>query len=89
MLIASLAFVLSFGLDQAAQTPQAAPAPVTVAQAATPSNPDIRRVCRFETTTGSNRRVRVCRDVDVNAIQDQVTRDFMRDNQRVRLPDGN
>lgn len=89
MLIAHLAAlaVLSLSPQQAApaqpgqQTAPVAPAANTAAET--------RRVCRFETTTGSNRRVRVCRDIDPNAIQDQVTRDFMRDNQRVRLPDGN
>ncbi|RYG08061.1 MAG: hypothetical protein EON96_20565 [Caulobacteraceae bacterium] len=48
---------------------------------------ETRRVCRFETVTGSNRRTRVCRDVPRQGVQDQVTREFMRDNQRVRVPD--
>lgn len=40
------------------------------------------RVCRFETATGSNRRTRVCRDVPRQGVQDQATREFMRDHQR-------
>lgn len=50
---------------------------------------DTRRVCRFETATGSNRRTRVCRDVARQGAQDQSTREFMRDSQRVRVPDAN
>jgi hypothetical protein len=40
------------------------------------------RVCRWETATGSNRRSRVCRDVPRQGVQDQQTREFMRDRQR-------
>lgn len=40
------------------------------------------RVCRFETVTGSNRRNRVCRNVPRRSVQDQQTREFMRDSQR-------
>lgn len=44
------------------------------------------RVCRLETTTGSNRRTRVCRDVPRQTFQDQSTREFMRDRQRWMPP---
>ena len=44
------------------------------------------RVCRYETTTGSNRRTRVCRDVPRQSVQDQSTREFMRDHQRWTPP---
>jgi len=65
--------------------------PVTVTQRAEAEpapEATTRRVCRFETVTGSNRRTRVCRDVPRQGVQDQQTREFMRDSQRVRLPDG-
>lgn len=51
------------------------------------AQPDTRRVCRFETVIGSNRRTRVCRDVPRQGQQDAATREFMRDSQRVRMPD--
>ena len=51
------------------------------------AEPTTRRVCRFETQIGSNRRTRVCRDVPRQGQQDQATREFMRDSQRVRMPD--
>ncbi|MFN3558342.1 MAG: hypothetical protein ACK4UQ_03560 [Brevundimonas sp.] len=82
---------------QAAPTPQQpdpTPAPVTTlpgGEVAAPvraeAEPDTRRVCRFETVIGSNRRTRVCRDVPRQGTQDAQTREFMRDNQRVRMPD--
>jgi hypothetical protein len=50
---------------------------------------DTRRVCRFERATGSNFQQRVCRDVPRQGVQDQQTREFMRSNQRIRLPDEN
>ena len=81
------ALLISVAPLQAApqQDPAAATPPVT----ATAPGPaaDTRRVCRFETTTGSNRRVRVCRDVSRQGQQDASTREFMRDSQRVRMPD--
>ncbi|SFS32250.1 hypothetical protein [Brevundimonas viscosa] len=90
MLAASLAaLTLGFApLQTAPQTPPqgATPLPPVDATAAEPQ-PETRRVCRFETVTGSNRRTRVCRDVPRQGMQDQTTRDFMRDNQRVRTPD--
>lgn len=87
MFIIQLAALAALSLTpvQAAQTQQAvaptAPAANTAAET--------RRVCRFETQTGSNRRTRVCRDVPRQGMQDQGTRDFMRDSQRVRMPDAN
>jgi hypothetical protein len=89
---------LLFSPLQAAPTPQQqdpAPAPVTTlpgVNVAAPVNqaaaePETRRVCRFETVIGSNRRNRVCRDVPRQSTQDAQTREFMRDNQRVRMPD--
>jgi hypothetical protein len=82
---------------QAAPTPQqqdSAPAPVTTlpgVDVAAPAQAEAelatRRVCRFETVTGSNRRNRVCRDVPRQGMQDAQTREFMRDSQRVRMPD--
>jgi hypothetical protein len=90
MLTASLvALTLGFAPLQAApQQPQETPTtlPPVDATAAEPQ-PETRRVCRFETMTGSNRRTRVCRDVPRQGVQDQATRDFMRDSQRVRTPD--
>jgi hypothetical protein len=90
MLAASLvALTLGFAPLQAApQQPQesATPLPSLDATAAEPQ-PETRRVCRFETVTGSNRRTRVCRDIPRQGVQDQATREFMRDNQRVRTPD--
>ncbi len=75
-------------LQPAPQTPPqgATTLPPIDATAAEPQ-PETRRVCRFETVTGSNRRTRICRDVPRQGMQDQATRDFMRDSQRVRTPD--
>ena len=89
MFVASLA-VLTLGL--AVQTPQQTPpAEATtlpqVDATGSRAEAETRRVCRFETTIGSNRRTRVCRDVPRQGVQDQSTREFMRDNQRVRTPD--
>lgn len=90
MLIAVLAALMVTAAPQ--QAPQApAPtttlSPVTVQASANTEEPETRRICRFETVTGSNRRTRVCRDVPRQGVQDQQTREFMRENQRVRLPD--
>ena len=89
-MLAPLLAALALGvtpLQTAPQTPQnATPLPPVDATAAEPQ-PETRRVCRFETVTGSNRRTRVCRDVPRQGVQDQATRDFMRDSQRVRTPD--
>lgn len=89
---------LLFSPLQAAPAPQNqdAPAPVTVlpgAEVVAPvtqaaAEPETHRVCRFETVIGSNRRTRVCRDVPRQGTQDAQTREFMRDSQRVRMPDG-
>ncbi|OGN42067.1 MAG: hypothetical protein A2623_07005 [Caulobacterales bacterium RIFCSPHIGHO2_01_FULL_70_19] len=52
------------------------------------AEPTTRRVCRLERATGSNMQQRVCRDVPrAGFVQDQQTREFMRAQQRVRLPD--
>jgi hypothetical protein len=89
---------LMFSPQQAAaatpQDPAPAPAqaPVTVASATTAEaqpEAETRRVCRFETVIGSNRRTRICRDVPRQGVQDAQTRDFMRDTQRARMPDSN
>ncbi len=67
-------------LDQVAVITAAPPRP----QPATTPEPaaDTVRVCRWETPTGSNRRSRVCRDIPRQGVQDQQTREFMRDRQR-------
>lgn len=49
--------------------------------------PGMRRVCRLERATGSNLQQRVCRDIPRQGVQDQQTREFLRAQQRVRLPD--
>lgn len=88
MLIIQMAALVALSLSsgQAAQT---APTPTTAPVApASDTAAETRRVCRFETVTGSNRRTRVCRDVARNDVQDQQTREFLRNSQRVRLPDG-
>lgn len=84
------ALTLAMSPVQQAQSPEPATRLPTVDSTATAREvePETRRVCRFETVTGSNRRTRVCRDVPRQGVQDQTTRDFMRDSQRVRLPDG-
>lgn len=66
-----------------------APAPAEARPAATPPGPGgaTRRVCRLERATGSNMQQRVCRDIPVSGVQDQQTRDFLRNLQRVRTPD--
>ncbi|WP_332660357.1 hypothetical protein [Brevundimonas sp.] len=61
----------------------------TPAQARQPGDQGAtRRVCRFQRATGSNLQQRVCRDIPIAGVQDQQTRDFLRNLQRVRLPDG-
>jgi hypothetical protein len=81
------AFAIGSLAPQVAAPTQPGPAE-NRARAPAAEEPETRRVCRFETTIGSNRRVRVCRDVPRQGVQDQQTREFMRDNQRVRTPDG-
>lgn len=63
----------------------AAPAPAEARREE--GEPTTRRVCRLERATGSNMQQRVCRDVPRAGVQDQQTREFMRTQQRVRLPD--
>ena len=60
------------------------PAPSEVRPSDAPPGPegDTRRVCRMERATGSNLQQRVCRDVRRQGVQDQQTREFMRDRQR-------
>lgn len=85
MLTAALfATALLFDSSQVAVITSAPPP----AQPATTAEPaaDMVRVCRWEAETGSNRRNRVCRDVPRQAVQDQQTREFMRDRQRWTPP---
>lgn len=97
MLSLSLAVLaLMFSPQQAAAAAQQDPTPAQppVAAASTTTveaqpEAETRRVCRFEAVIGSNRRNRVCRDVPRQGVQDAQTREFMRDSQRVRMPDGN
>jgi hypothetical protein len=94
MVVASLA-VLLLGAAPVQQVPPSDPraeATTTLpsVQSTAPeeeAEPETRRVCRFETVTGSNRRTRVCRDVPRQGVQDQATREFMRNSQRIRVPD--
>lgn len=87
--MAFLALTLS-PVQQAPQQPQEAATPLPGVEVAAPAAPtaETRRVCRFEAVIGSNRRTRICRDVPRQGEQDQATREFMRDSQRVRMPDG-
>lgn len=82
-MLTALAFTLVLGgtgLDQVAVITAAPPRP----QPATTAEPAAGtvRVCRWETPTGSNRQRRVCRDIPRQGVQDQQTREFMRDRQR-------
>ena len=67
------------------------PAPAEARPANAPAGPegDTRRVCRLERATGSNLQQRVCRNITRASadVQDQQTREFMRNLQRVRFPD--
>ncbi|MGZ9114722.1 MAG: hypothetical protein ACXW3K_08875 [Brevundimonas sp.] len=65
----------------------ATPAPAEARTATTPADAGSRRVCRLERATGSNMQQRVCRDIRVAGVQDQQTREFLRNLQRVRFPD--
>lgn len=89
MFVAPIAALMlaAAAVQTAPQTPPESTLPQVDVTAPRPE-PETRRVCRFETMTGSNRRTRVCRDVPRQGVQDQTTREFMRDNQRVRMPDG-
>ncbi|MDQ8028810.1 MAG: hypothetical protein REJ23_08780 [Brevundimonas sp.] len=84
MLVALFAVTLATGGGQAVSVIAAAPPP---SEARREGEPDTRRVCNFERATGSNFQQRVCRTVSRQSIQDQQTREFMRQNQRMRLPD--
>ena len=67
----------------------ATPAPAEARSTATAAEAEAgtRRVCRMERATGSNMQQRVCRDIRVAGNQDQQTREFLRNLQRMRLPD--
>jgi hypothetical protein len=67
----------------------AAPPPAEARPAGAPAGAegDTRRVCRLERATGSNMQQRVCRTIRVGGAQDQQTREFMRNLQRIRFPD--
>jgi len=67
----------------------ATPAPAEARPANAPAGPegDRRRVCRLERATGSNLQQRVCRDIARAGAQDQQTREFLRNLQRIRFPD--
>ena len=88
MLAISLA-VLALGASQLQDPPtQRQEPPTTTLPSVTSVAPDVepttRRVCRFESTLGSNRRTRVCRDVPRQGNQNDGTREAMREFQRVR-----
>lgn len=88
MMSTLFAAALAFGPLQSA--PQAVPAPTLPSadtQAAPPAVQAPRQICRLETVTGTNRRTRVCRTLATTTVQDQSTREMMRDMQRPRLPD--
>ncbi len=84
------AAVLSFDGGQAVSVIAGTPAPAEARPAGAPAGPegDTRRVCRLERATGSNMQQRVCRTIRVAGVQDQQTREFMRNLQRIRFPDG-
>ncbi|MFC7377503.1 hypothetical protein [Brevundimonas sp. GCM10030266] len=84
MLVALFAATLTIGGGQAVSVIATTPPP---AEARREGQSDTRRVCQFERATGSNFQQRVCRDVSRQSVQDQQTREFMRANQRMRLPD--
>jgi hypothetical protein len=84
MLTAALVAVALLGSGQVtviAETPAPAQARQAGDQGAT------RRVCRYMRATGSNLQQRVCRDIPVAGAQDQQTREFLRNLQRIRTPD--
>ena len=74
---------------EAGQTVSVIAPPSGPAQARQPGDQGAtRRVCRFQRATGSNFQQRVCRDIPIAGVQDQQTRDFLRNLQRIRVPDG-
>jgi len=87
MLTAALAAAaLLSGSGQAVAVIARTEAPATVQPVS--EGVETRRVCRYERATGSNLQQRVCRDRPVQGVQDQQTREFMRNLQRIRFPDG-
>ncbi|GAA0615785.1 hypothetical protein GCM10009422_08590 [Brevundimonas kwangchunensis] len=70
--------------SQAVSVIARAPAP-----AADTAAGETRRICRYERATGSTMQQRVCRDRPVRGVQDQQTREFMGNLQRMRVPDNN
>jgi hypothetical protein len=84
MLTAALIAALAFDGGQVAVI-ATAPAPAQVRQAG--EQGPTRRVCGYMRATGSNLQQRVCREVPISGVQDQQTREFLRNLQRVRLPD--
>lgn len=84
MLTVALIAALSFDAEQVTViAPAAAPAQVRQAGEQGPT----RRVCGYMRATGSNMQQRVCREVPISGVQDQQTREFLRNLQRMRLPD--
>jgi hypothetical protein len=90
MLMLSFALLALAGgsVQSAPQSRAEAGAPAGAPASAPAQQAEPRQVCRLETVIGSNRRTRVCRTV-TNGAQDQQTREYMRDSQRVRVPDSN
>ena len=85
-MLSILLAVLALGAPVQTTQEAAAPATPPAAEATSEAQPETRRVCRFETVIGSNRRTRIRRDVPRQGVQDQATRDYMRDSQRIRVP---
>ncbi|HEX8661893.1 MAG TPA: hypothetical protein VF686_08495 [Brevundimonas sp.] len=85
MLTAALiAAALSFDGGQVAVI-ATAPAPAQARQ--TTDQGPTRRVCGYMRATGSNLQQRVCRNIPISGVQDQQTREFLRNLQRIRFPD--
>lgn len=84
VLIAAAALSVDTGQAVTVIAPTSGPA-----QARQPADQgSTRRVCRLQRATGSNLQQRVCRDIPIAGVQDQQTREFLRNLQRVRVPDG-
>ncbi|MFA4892764.1 hypothetical protein [Brevundimonas sp.] len=84
-----IAAALTFDGGQAVTVIASTAPPAEARPAGAPEGPegDSRRVCRLERATGSNMQQRVCRNIRRAGVQDQQTREFMRNLQRVRFPD--